>query len=138
MHKHPVLMAQGRLLPTLLVLGLTAGVCFASVDGTFEKTLQVSGPVQMEVLTHSGDIMVRTGPAGTVKIVGKIHVGIPWLFPRDKQAKVQEIQNNPPVHQSGNSVRVAYVRMQRGARDYDITAPAETSLHARSGSGNQN
>lgn len=136
MNKHRLLMVLRRLLPTLFALGLTAGVSLASVDGTFEKTLQVSGPVQMEVLTHSGDIMVRTGPGGTVKIVGKIHVGTSWLFATDKQAKVKEIQNNPPVHQSGNSVRVDYVNMQNVAIDYEITVPAETSLHARSGSGN--
>src|SRR5690349_15378263 len=89
-----------RSLPLLLLIALTAGVSAASVDGTFEKTFQVNGPVQLEVLTHSGDIMIRPGAAGTVKIIGKIHVGTSWLFSSDKKAKVEEIQKNPPVSQS--------------------------------------
>lgn len=126
-----------RLFPLLLVITLTAGVSVAAVDGTFEKTFQVSGPVQLEVLTHSGDIMIRPGAAGTVKVVGKIHVGTSWLFATDKKAKVEQIQQNPPVSQSGNNVRVDYVNMQNVAIDYEITAPADTAVRAHSGSGNQ-
>jgi hypothetical protein len=32
-------------------------------QGTFERTFQVSGPVNLEVQTRSGDIIVRSGPA---------------------------------------------------------------------------
>ena len=49
-------------------------------QGRFEKTFQVSGPVDLEVQTHSGDIIVRSGPAGSVSIRGKIYVGDHWLF----------------------------------------------------------
>jgi hypothetical protein len=125
-----------RLTPVCLVLVLATGVSLAAIDGTFEKTFQVSGPVQLEALTHSGDIMVRPGPAGTVKIVGKIHVGTSWLFSGDKKAKVEEIQKNPPLRQDGNSVRIDYVNMRDVAIDYEITTPVETTLHAHSGSGN--
>jgi DUF4097 and DUF4098 domain-containing protein YvlB len=125
-----------RLTPICFVLLLATGVSLASVDGTFEKTFQVNGPVQLEALTHSGDIMVRSGPAGTVKIVGKIHVGTSWLFSGDKKGKVEEIQKNPPVRQDGNSVRIDYVNMRDVAIDYEITTPAETTLRAHSGSGN--
>ena len=124
-----------RVSKLLLVVGLTAGVSFAGVDGTFEKTFQVSGPVQLEAMTHSGDIMVRTGPTGTVKVIGKIHVGTSWLFSGDKKAKVEEIQKNPPVQQSGNSVRIDYVNMRDVAIDYEVTVPVDTALRARSGSG---
>ena len=54
--------------------------CASTPQGTFEKTFQVSGPVDLEVQTQSGDITVRSGPAGSVSIHGKIFVGDHWLF----------------------------------------------------------
>ena len=55
-----------------LVVLFTSSLVFASTpQGTFDKTFQVSGPVDLEVETHSGDITVRSGPAGTVSIHGK-------------------------------------------------------------------
>jgi hypothetical protein len=123
----------------LLVLALLAtGISsFASVDGTFEKMFQVTGPVQLEVLTHSGDIMVRSGPAGSVKVVGKIHVGNSWFMGTDKKAKVAEVEKNPPLRQAGNNIHIDYVNMRDVAIDYEITVPTETALRSRSGSGNQ-
>ncbi|MGB0010893.1 MAG: hypothetical protein WBQ03_04755, partial [Candidatus Sulfotelmatobacter sp.] len=55
---------------------LISGLAYASTpQGTIDKTFQVSGPVDLEVQTHSGDITVRSGPAGSVSIHGKIFVG---------------------------------------------------------------
>ena len=75
---------------------------FASTpQGTFEKTLQVSGPVDLEVLTHSGDVTVRAGSSGSVFIRGKIYVGDHWLA-GNRQADVHEIEQHPPIRQEGN------------------------------------
>jgi hypothetical protein len=62
-----------------LTVTLLAAVATASVQGQFQRTFQVTGPVELEVLTHSGDITVRGGPAGTVSVSGKIHVGNNWF-----------------------------------------------------------
>ena len=54
---------------------LASAAAFASTpQGTFEKSFQVTGPVDLEVLTRSGDITIRTGPSGSVFIRGKIFV----------------------------------------------------------------
>ena len=37
---------------------------FASEIGSFDRSFSVSGPVDLEVLTKSGDITVRNGAAG--------------------------------------------------------------------------
>jgi hypothetical protein len=119
------------------VVLLTSVGAFASTpQGTFEKTYQVSGPVDLEVLTRSGDITVRSGPAGSVFIRGKIYVGDHWLFGK-RQADVGEIQQHPPLRQEGNSIRVDYVNARDISVDYEITVPAETTLRTRSGSGDQ-
>ncbi len=117
----------------LLAASLSA---FASVAGTFDRSFTVNGPVDLEVLTHSGDIIVRNGGGNTVTIHARIHVGYS-LFSSDRRAEVEELQRNPPVHQSGNSIRIDYVNTNNISIDYEITTPAETKLRGHSGSGNQ-
>jgi DUF4097 and DUF4098 domain-containing protein YvlB len=112
------------------------GVGFASVIGTFDRTFQVSGPVDMEVLTRSGDITVHNGAAGTVTIHAKIQSGNSW-FGGDHKADVQELQSNPPVRQTGNSIRIDYVNINNISIDYEITVPEDTTLRAHTGSGDQ-
>src|SRR5271154_3727635 len=56
-----------RSLVVLLLMLLAAGLnAAASVQGSFERTLKATGPVDLEVLSRYGDITVRSGPAGTV------------------------------------------------------------------------
>jgi hypothetical protein len=121
---------------SLLVLYCCALPAAASVRGSFRRSFQVSGAVDLEVLTHSGDIKVHTGPAGTVSISGKISVGDRWLS-GDRQAEVTELEKNPPIRQTGNSIRIDYVNVRNIAIDYDITVPADTRLRSHSGSGDQ-
>ncbi len=126
------------LLTVAAAVMLTASVAFASSpQGTFERTFQVNGPVNLEVLTHSGDITVRSGPAGSVFVRGKIYAGDHWLFGSfgGNRADVTEIEHHPPVRQDGNSIRIDYVNGHNLSVSYEITVPAETSLRSRTGSG---
>lgn len=110
---------------------------FASTpQGTFDKTFQVSGPVDLEVQTHSGDIIVRTGPAGSVSIHGKIFVGDHWLF-GNRHADVSDVEQHPPLRQEGNSIRIDYVNAHDISVDYEIIVPVDTTIRSHSGSGDQ-
>jgi hypothetical protein len=109
---------------------------FASVIGTFDRSFQVNGPVDLEVLTRSGDIIVRNGAAGTVSIHAKIHSSTSW-FGGDHKAEVQELQNNPPIRQNGNGIRIDYVNLNNISIDYEITVPENTAIRAHTGSGDQ-
>jgi hypothetical protein len=124
-----------RFLLAMLILSVPA-VYADSVQGTFDRSYTVSGPVEVEVLTRSGDIIVRKGPSGTVTIHGKIHVGDRW-FTGNRQGDVKEIEKNPPITQSGNSIRIDYLKQHDISVDYEITAPPDTSVQTRSGSGDQ-
>lgn len=108
----------------------------ASEQGRFERTLPVSGATDLEVLTRSGDITIRSGSAGTISIIGHIHVGDRW-FTGGRREEVAEIEKNPPIQQSGNHVRIDYVNRQSISIDYEVTAPADTKVRTKSGSGNQ-
>jgi hypothetical protein len=118
----------------LLILAGSA-LCAASTPrGAFEKTYQVAGAVDLKVFTHSGDVTVRKGAAGTVSVKGKIFVNNHWMKD-DRQQDVQAIEQNPPVHQSGNNVEIDYVEVKNITINYEITVPAETTVMTKSGSG---
>ncbi len=123
---------------TIGLVVLFASTVFASStpQGSFEKTLAVTGPVDLEVLTRSGDVTVRTGASSAVIIRGKIFVSDHWLR-GGRQADVNEIEQHPPIRQDGNSVHIDYVTAHDIAVDYEITVPAETTIRSRSGSGDQ-
>jgi DUF4097 and DUF4098 domain-containing protein YvlB len=123
---------------SLLAIALFAAsfAAASTPQGEFEKTFQVSGPVDLEVQTHSGDITVRSGPAGSVSIRGKIYVGDHWLF-GSRHQDVSDIEQHPPLRQEGNSIRIDYVNARDISVDYEITVPADTAIRAHSGSGDQ-
>jgi DUF4097 and DUF4098 domain-containing protein YvlB len=129
--------ARSSFLAIALAVLLASTFAAASTpQGHFEKTFQVSGPVDLEAQTRSGDIIVRSGPSGTVTIRGKIYVGDRWLF-GSRHVDVSDIEQHPPLRQDGNSIHIDYVNARDISVDYEITVPADTTLRTRSGSGNQ-
>jgi DUF4097 and DUF4098 domain-containing protein YvlB len=110
---------------------------WARSEGHFDRTLQVSGAVNLDVSTGSGDITVKAGSSNQVVIHGTVHSSS-WVFGDD--SAVQKVQSNPPIEQSGNGIRIGYNLPDDVKRhvsiDYDITLPADTTLQAHSGSGN--
>lgn len=126
-----------RLIVALVVLFTsTAALAWPNPQGTFDRTLQVTGPVDLEVLTHSGDVQVRAGSSGTVQIHGKIFVGNNWLGGH-RDADVHGIEQNPPIRQEGNNIHIDYVDVHNISIDYEITVPADTTVRTHSGSGDQ-
>lgn len=120
-----------------LVVLFTSTAVFASTpQGAFERTLTVSGPVNLEVLTRSGDITVRAGSSGSIFIRGKIYVGNRW-FGTNREADVHEIEQHPPIRQEGNNIHIDYVDVRNISVDYEISVPADTVVRTRSGSGDQ-
>ncbi len=123
----------------LLMTCLVSLSALASVKGSFERSYPVSGQVNLEVLTRSGDITVRPGPAGVVTIRGKIFVS-DRLWDRwssEKPPEVVELEKNPPIRQSANTINIDYVNVHNISIDYEITAPADTKLKTHTGSGDQ-
>lgn len=126
--------ARLALVAAAAVLFATTTAFASTPQGTFDRTLQVNGPVDLEVLTRSGDVTIRAGGSGSVQIHGKIFVGDHWLF-GDRQTDVHGIEQNPPIRQEGNSIHIDYVNERNISIDYEITVPADTSIRTHSGSG---
>ena len=125
----------------ITLTGLAALPLQAATTGHFEKTLQVSGTVELEVTSGSGNITVHQGGAGSVYVSAKIHGNTgSWLFGGGNiEERIHRIEQNPPVVQQGNSIRIGKIEDRELTKnisiDYDVTVPAQTRLNAYSGSG---
>jgi hypothetical protein len=117
----------------------TARPATASEDGHFDRTLTITGPVNLDVQTGSGNITVRGGEAGRVEIHAKIHARNGFLSNQD--AQIKSIEQNPPIQQSGNSIVIGRVEdhelFQHISISYEIVTPKDTKLHSTSGSGDE-
>ena len=127
---------SGAVLALVVLFASSAALAWNSPQGTFDRTLSVSGPVDLEVLTHSGDVRVRAGSSGSVQIHGKIYVGDRWFGGR-REDDVHAIEQNPPIRQDGNNIHIEYVNYRNISIDYEITVPTETTVRTKSGSGDQ-
>jgi Putative adhesin len=121
-----------------LMLPLASGL-MAGAEGSFEKSLTVSGPVDLDVKTDSGGITIKQGSAGKVRVHAILKAEGGWFASGDAERRIRELVRNPPVEQDGNRVRVGYVherRMLNGiSMRFEIETPADTDLHARADSG---
>lgn len=111
----------------------------AAAEGSFQRSLKVSGAADIDITTGSGSISVRTGGSDTVEIVGHIRAS-DWIF-GSAEEKVRRLESNPPIYQSGNSIRIGHIGeaelMRNVSISYELVVPAETQLKSHSGSGNQ-
>jgi hypothetical protein len=110
-------------------------------EATFDRTLQVSGPVDLEVVTGSGHITVRSGAPGAITVHGVVKESCCNLFGGSQEGAVKAIAANPPIEQSGNTVRIGHLgesqKYNNISISYEVTVPAETKLLSKTGSGGQ-
>jgi len=128
----------GMLAMMALAVAMAASPVFAgSSEGHFDRTLNVTGTVDLDVQTGSGDIILRTGDPSKVEIHAKIH-GSGW---GDVEQHIQEIENNPPIEQNGNTIRIGHIENRDWKHNisisYELIVPSQTKLRSESGSGDQ-
>jgi Putative adhesin len=127
----------------IVALALTALPLHAAVTGHFERTLQVSGQVELEVTSGSGNITVHPGASGSVYVSAKIHSNNgSWLFGSGNvEERIHRIEQNPPIVQHGDQITIGRIEDRDLTRnisiDYDVTVPAQTRLNSQTGSGDQ-
>ncbi len=132
-----------RCLAVMIVIGLAflpASTLEAAVKGSFERTLNVSGPVNLEVKSGSGSITIRTGGSDTVRVVGRIRAQSSWGS-GSAEDKVRRLEENPPIEQTGNQIVVGEVGDRELTRNvsisYELQVPEDTRLRSSTGSGSQ-
>ena len=109
------------------------------VEGAFDRTLAVSGPVDLDIRSGSGSVQIDTGPEGVVHVVARIRANT-W-FTSDPEDRVKRIAAAPPIEQNGNTIRIGQMRDDDLYRNvnisYEVTVPEETRVRSRVGSGRQ-
>ena len=112
-----------------------------AAEGHFARTLQVSGPVDLEVQTGAGTVDVRTGDNSIVRITGTIRSSNGWFDSSAPESKVHYLESNPPIEQHGNLIKIGHLdnhEMEHNVSiSYEIVVPAETRLRSNTGSGEQ-
>ena len=111
----------------------------ASSEGSFQRTLQVTGPVHLDLNTGSGSVNVRTGSSSEVQVTG--HVKVTNWFGGDADERIKRIEANPPIQQNGNDIRIGHTNdtelLHNISISYELVVPPETELHSHTGSGSQ-
>jgi len=133
-----------RMFPALLILAMAAAIAtvptMAGEEGHFDRTLAVTGAVDLDVQTGSGNITVRPGDSSKVEIHAKIHASS-WHNDGDVEARIKSIEDNPPIEQTGNTIRIGHEMNREREHNisitYEIIVPAQTKLHSQSGSGDE-
>jgi Putative adhesin len=129
----------------LLVAGtfVPAAVHGQSVNGSFQRTLSVSGRPDIEVGTGSGRIEVGPGRDGQIEIRGEIRASDDWGWKRrnalSPEERVRRIEANPPIEQNGSVIRIGRIddqELQNGVSiSYTLRVPTDSLLRAKTGSG---
>src|SRR6266481_5011879 len=102
-------------------------------NGSFSRTLTVSGTPDVEITTGSGNITVHSGNATSVIVQAKIHASDSWFGGGSSAAeKVKRIESNPPISQSGSVIKIGRIE-DRDLRNnvsisYDVTMPNTSRL----------
>jgi DUF4097 and DUF4098 domain-containing protein YvlB len=130
-------------LKTATVATFVPWLALAVEEGSFDRTLSVTGPVQLDVRTGSGSIEVTAGAPGTVQVHGIIRAHSGFLSLTGAAEKVRRIEKDPPLSQQGNVIQVGGGAIEDESLydnvsiSYRIVVPAETALVSKSGSGSQ-
>jgi DUF4097 and DUF4098 domain-containing protein YvlB len=123
----------------LLLSFLATWPAEAAIEGSFQRTLKVTGPVDLDINTGSGSITVRIGSSDSVEVTG--HIRATEWFSSSARDRVRRLEQNPPIQQSGNSIRIGHIEDPDLRRNisisYDVVVPAETQLKSETGSGSQ-
>ena len=130
MRNHFIAILSGLLLVPVLL--------FARVEDQFDRTLQVSGSVNLDLTTGSGEVMIKTGGSNQVVVHGRVRSNNEW-FGGSSDSLVHSVAASPPIEQNGGTIRIGY-NLPEDAKhhvsiSYEIMVPADTTVQASSGSG---
>lgn len=116
----------------------------SGATGSFQQTLSVDGPLLLDVSTGSGSIEISSGNAQRVEVTGHIKVGTGsflGMFKLDsseKQALVDQLENEPPISLVDGHLKVGHLKgseFRNVSISYEIVVPAGTEVLSHTGSG---
>jgi DUF4097 and DUF4098 domain-containing protein YvlB len=131
----------GTLAIAALALALAGSLALAgcdvgpSVSGAFDRSLDVSTPLRLELSTISGDVTIVSGGDGKVHVHGDVTVS-GWGF-GNPQERLKQIVANPPIELRGDTLRVGQTlhHLHNVSITYSVEVPRDTFVDTSSVSG---
>jgi DUF4097 and DUF4098 domain-containing protein YvlB len=108
-----------------------------SVSGSFDRSLDVSGPIRLELSNVAGDVAIVGSADGKVHVHGDVRVsGFGFGSP---QKRLDDIVASPPVELKGDTLRIGrdMSRLHNVAITYSVEVPRATEVSSTSVSGSQ-
>ncbi|HET8924078.1 MAG TPA: DUF4097 family beta strand repeat-containing protein [Candidatus Acidoferrum sp.] len=123
-------------LPAVLLVyaGCSGG---PSVNGSFERAYEVSGPVRLELANAAGEVNISGGSDGKVHVHADVRASD---FGFDNpQKRLDDTIANPPVEQKGDTIRIGKdaSHLRNISIAYTIQAPHNTEVDVSVASGAQ-
>ncbi|HTQ59888.1 MAG TPA: DUF4097 family beta strand repeat-containing protein [Candidatus Solibacter sp.] len=118
-----------------LVVALAGCSMGPSVSGSFDRSLDVSGPILVDLSNVAGDVSIVGSADGKVHVHGIVQVsGFGFGSP---QKRLDDILANPPVELKGSTLRVGkeLSRLHSVSISYSLEVPRQTEVNATSISG---
>jgi len=116
----------------VLLVGCQMG---PSVSGSFERSLDVSGPIRLELSNVSGDVSIVGSVDGKVHVHADVRVsGFGFGNP---QSRLDNIVASPPVELKGDTLRIGKdtTRLHNVSISYSVEVPRDTEVNSSSVSG---
>ena len=119
-----------------------ANVGAQELTGSFQRSVSVEEPIELDVSTGAGTITIRAGQTGQVEVFGRIQVRRRLGRSRQEAEElVRRFEADPPIEFSDGRVRVGHIEERAYPRNvsisYEIDVPTETAVKSRTGSGDQ-
>jgi DUF4097 and DUF4098 domain-containing protein YvlB len=105
--------------------------------GSFDRTLDVSGPLRLELATASGAVRIKgTTTDNKVHIHGEVSAG---SFLGNAKDELQKVISSPPIEQHAGIIRIGKSAnsFRNTSIAYTIEVPRETELSVSAASGSQ-
>lgn len=104
--------------------------------GVFERTLDVSSPVRVELASASGSVHISGSSDGKVHIHGEVSAG---SFLGSAKEELEKVISAPPIEQHGGLVRIGkdIASFRNTSISYTIEVPQETELSVSAASGSE-
>jgi DUF4097 and DUF4098 domain-containing protein YvlB len=135
MTRHHKLAAPIALLSIVVALAGCQMGPYAS--GSFDRSLDVSGPIRLELSNVSGDVSVVGSADGKIRVHGDVRVsGFGFGNP---QKRLDDLVSTPPIELKGDTLRIGKetTRLRNVSISYAIEVPRDTEVNSASVSGSQ-
>lgn len=134
----PAMKLHRRMAAALCTCAFLSGVGCAngpSVEGSFDRSYTVTGHTRLDVSTASGDVTVTGSADGKVHVHGDVKASASGQ--QDAQKRLSDIEGNPPIEQTPESLRIGRdaLRLHDVSITYTVEAPPDTEVSGTTASG---